>query len=107
MQGAKGPDTAPRWYAGLFLSLANPKAYAAMAALYSGYTLLPDSPVADAFWKGGLAILTVCAVNFTWLSIGAGLARTLQNPRASRAVNITFALLLLISVALVALNEFR
>ena len=35
-----GPGTAPRWYEGAGLSLVNPKAYAAMAALFSGHVLL-------------------------------------------------------------------
>ncbi len=99
-------DTAPRWYEGFALSLANPKAYAAMAALFSGHTLINGNNVADALWKTGILILVICIVNFAWLSIGAGLSRLLQNPRTSRIVNICFAALLLLSVAAVALKGF-
>ena len=35
-------EHAPGFGPGLFLGLGNPKAYAAMAALYSGFTLLPE-----------------------------------------------------------------
>ncbi|WP_422029291.1 LysE family translocator [Roseovarius sp.] len=93
---------APRWYAGVLLSLSNPKAYAAMGALFSGYTLLPGAPVEDGLTKAAIVMGVILIVNFLWLSIGATLARTLQHPRASRAVNIAFAVLLLASVALVA-----
>lgn len=95
---------APRWYAGVLLSLSNPKAYAAMGALFSGYTLLPGAPVEDGLTKAAIVMGVILIVNFLWLSIGATLARTLQHPKASRAVNIAFAVLLLASVALVALG---
>ena len=97
-------DTAPHWYAGVFLSLANPKAYAAMAALFSGYTLLSDAPLTDGLTKAVVIMAVICIVNFIWLSVGAGLAQVMQNPRASRVVNVSFAALLLISVALVAVG---
>lgn len=94
--------TAPRWYAGVGLSLSNPKAYAAMGALYSGHALLPDSPVADAIWKALLIMGVICVVNLAWLLAGAELTRHLQSARVARAVNIGFAVLLLVSVAALA-----
>jgi threonine/homoserine/homoserine lactone efflux protein len=45
------------WFEGTFLSLVNPKAYAAMAALFSGFILVAGDPVAidlalwGVFWK--------------------------------------------------------
>ncbi|KRS16282.1 LysE family translocator [Roseovarius indicus] len=93
---------APRWYAGVLLSLSNPKAYAAMGALFSGYTLLPGAPVQDGLTKAAIVMVVILIVNTLWLSVGAGLAQTLRNPKASRMVNIAFAVLLLASVALVA-----
>lgn len=93
--------TPPPWYAGVLLSLANPKAYAAMAALFSGYTLLPGAPVQDGLAKAAVVLAVILLVNFLWLSAGAGLARVLRTPGLSRAVNIAFAALLLVSVALV------
>ncbi|WP_319824359.1 LysE family translocator [Thalassovita sp.] len=99
----RAPDTvttAPRWVAGVFLSLSNPKAYAAMAALFSGHVLRPGQPVPDALTKAALIVAVILLVNLAWLTIGAALTRALRNPRAARAVNITFALLLLLSVAL-------
>lgn len=92
-------SAAPRWYEGAGLSLINPKAYAAMAALFSGYVIADGQPVADALWKAALALATIVTVNLAWLSVGAAMTRHLRNPRTARAINITFAILLLASVA--------
>jgi threonine/homoserine/homoserine lactone efflux protein len=71
-----------------------------MAAMFSGYTLIESDTLADALWKGALLMATICLVNIAWLSIGAAMTAFLQDERASRAVNIAFAVLLLLSVAL-------
>lgn len=89
----------PRWYEGFGLSLVNPKAYAAMAALFSGHVLVEGNQLADSLWKAGLLIATITVVNIAWLSVGAAMTSALQDPRISRMVNITFAILLLLSVA--------
>lgn len=96
------PDSAPRWYAGVALSLTNPKAYVAVAAVFSRYSLLPDTPLADQFAKGGLMLATIIPVNVLWLGVGAVLARSVANPVVGRAVNICFACLLVLSVAVAA-----
>lgn len=95
---------APRWYEGFGLSLVNPKAYAAMAALFSGHVLVESSQLTDSLWKAGLLILTICVVNTAWLFAGAAMTSALQNPRTSRIVNIAFAILLLLSVAYATLG---
>ncbi|MBO6673609.1 MAG: LysE family translocator [Rhizobiales bacterium] len=97
-------ETAPRWYEGFGLSLVNPKAYAAMAALFSGHVLVEGSQLTDSLWKAGLLILTICVVNTAWLFAGAAMTSALQNPRTSRIVNIAFAILLLLSVAYATLS---
>ncbi len=96
--------SAPRWYEGFGLSLVNPKAYAAMAALFSGHVLVDGSQLADSLWKAGLLILTICLVNTAWLFAGAAMTSALQDPRTSRIVNIAFAILLLLSVAYATLG---
>ena len=97
-----GPGTAPRWYEGAGLSMVNPKAYAAMAALFSGHVLLPG-PLADAALKTALALAVIIPVNIAWLSLGAGLTGLMRDPAASRWINRGFAAALLISVATVLL----
>ena len=39
------PPRAPGFMAGFILNFSNPKAYAAFAALFSGFDLIPDEPV--------------------------------------------------------------
>ncbi len=92
-------STAPRWYEGVGLSLVNPKAYAAMAALLSGHVLIESDRLADGLWKVGLLLTTIAVVNVIWLALGAGMTGFLQQERKARVVNIVFALLLLVSVA--------
>ena len=101
---AAQPKAAPRWYEGVGLSLVNPKAYAAMAALFSGHVLVDGHALADGLWKGGLLVVTIGAVNLVWLALGAGMTRFLQSERTSRIVNLCFAGLLLLSVAFAVLG---
>ena len=94
-----GPDRPPPTFvAGLLLSLVNPKGYAAMAALYSGFVLLPDRLGLDVAVKIAGLTVVIAVVNIAWLLVGAALTRLFRDPRANRAINIVFALLLLGSV---------
>lgn len=104
LTGSRTAASAPRWYEGAGLSLVNPKAYATMAALFSGYVLIEDNPFADAVWKAALVLTIICVVNLIWLIIGAGMTQLLSDERTSRIVNILFATLLLISVAFATLR---
>ncbi|HYI04493.1 MAG TPA: LysE family transporter [Reyranella sp.] len=94
------PRRAPTFVAGLALSLVNPKGYAAMAALYSGFVLVPDRMGADVAAKMAVLTLIIVAVNVGWLLAGAGLTRFFRDPRSNRLINIAFAVLLVASVAL-------
>ncbi|MGR3620356.1 MAG: LysE family translocator [Roseovarius sp.] len=102
--GRLAPEAGPRWYEGIVLSLANPKAYAAMAALFSGHVLVAGNAMRDGLWKAGLALAVICTVNIFWLLLGAGMAGLMRSPRTARAVNIAFAVLLLASVLIVAVG---
>ena len=95
-QGTQAPGLAG-WYA---MAVANPKAYAAFIAVFSGYPLLDGTPVANTILKVVVLGCLALSVNLTWMVLGAGLAGLLQSPRASRALNIGFAVLLVVSVAL-------
>jgi threonine/homoserine/homoserine lactone efflux protein len=91
---------APGFGQGVFLGLGNPKAYAAMASLSSGFILVPGAPWQDALLKLALIAATVIPVNIAWSLLGVTLTRWLRDPRAARVINISFALLLIASVAL-------
>jgi threonine/homoserine/homoserine lactone efflux protein len=89
----------PSFAGGLFLSLVNPKGYAAMAALFSGFVVVRERLAIDAAVKAAILLVIMIAVNVTWLLSGAALTRLFRNPRTGRAINIAFAALLLASVA--------
>jgi threonine/homoserine/homoserine lactone efflux protein len=95
--GERGP---PGFLGGLGLSLVNPKGYAAMAALFSGFVLLRDQLALDAAVKIVLLTAVIVAVNVLWLRAGAMMTRFFRDPRTSRIVNVAFAVLLLASVVL-------
>jgi threonine/homoserine/homoserine lactone efflux protein len=89
----------PSFAGGLFLSLANPKGYAAMAALFSGFALVRERLALDAVLKAAVLLAVMIAVNTAWLLAGAALTRLFREPRTNRAINVTFAVLLVASVA--------
>lgn len=89
---------APPFLGGYALAVANPKAYGAMGALFSGFPIVEQDPVAGGMLKVILLSALAVVINLTWMSAGAGMARAMRNPRTSRVLNITFAILLLASV---------
>ena len=84
----------------MFLGLGNPKAYAAMATLFSGFVLVRASPVGDAMAKIAILFAIIVVVDWIWLLLGSLLTRVLRDPVLGRAINIAFAVLLVASVAL-------
>jgi len=94
-----GTGRRPSFAGGLFLSLVNPKGYAAMAALFSGFVLVRERLALDAMLKTIVLLAIMIAVNIAWLLVGAALTRLFREPRTNRAINLTFAVLLVASVA--------
>jgi threonine/homoserine/homoserine lactone efflux protein len=84
---------------GVFLSLVNPKGYAAMAALFSGFVLIPERLELDVAAKVTTLVAIIVAVNMAWLIAGAALTRFFREPGTNRAINVAFAVLLVASVA--------
>ena len=95
-----GQRRAPSFAGGLLLSLVNPKGYAAMAALFSGFVLMHERLVFDVAVKMAVLFVIITAVNIAWLLAGAVLTRFFREPRTNRAINVTFAVLLVASVVL-------
>ncbi len=94
-----GPERPPPTFvAGMLLSLINPKGYAAMAALYSGFVLVPGRIALDVAVKMAGLILVIAAVNVGWLLVGAALTRLFRDPHSNRIINMVFAVLLVGSV---------
>jgi threonine/homoserine/homoserine lactone efflux protein len=95
-----GERQSPSFLGGFGLSLVNPKGYAAMAALFSGFVLLRDRPALDAGVKIALLTVVIILVNVLWLLSGSLMTRFFRDPRSNRIINIVFAVVLLASVAL-------
>lgn len=90
---------APSFWSGTFLALANPKAYAAIGAVYSSRTLIQDSLVLDTGAKIIALALVIGVVNSAWLLFGSTFSRVLRGKRSGRIANLIFAGLLVLSVA--------
>ena len=88
---------------GVFLALVNPKAYAAMAALFSGFVLVSDRLDLDVALKIAILVAIITPVNVAWLYVGAALTRLFREPAMNRAINVTFAVLLIASLGFVLL----
>jgi threonine/homoserine/homoserine lactone efflux protein len=88
----------PSFLAGVALSLINPKGYAAMAALFSGFVLVQGRADLDVVLKLTVLIVIVVSVNAAWLLSGTVLTGYFRKPRTSRVINVTFAVLLIASV---------
>ncbi|HUJ76738.1 MAG TPA: LysE family translocator [bacterium] len=95
-----GAQRQPSFAAGVLLSLINPKAYAAMAALQAGFVRVQALFPLELAFRLAALVGIMLAVNLIWLLIGTSLTRFCQNPRISRAVNVTWAVLLMASLAL-------
>lgn len=85
---------------GFLLSIANPKAFAAFGAVYSGNAVIEGDVLLDTVLKVLALFVLVVVVNTAWLFFGSGFSRYLRDPRAGRIANVTFAILLILSVVL-------
>ena len=92
-------DRRPSFAGGLFLSLVNPKGYAAMAAIFSSFVLIRGHIELDVAAKILLLVAIITSVNLAWLFAGAALTRFFRDPRSNRIINVSFAVLLIASVA--------
>ena len=91
---------APAFPGGYLLAVANPKAFAAIGAVFSGNTVIQSDFALDAAVKIAALTLVIVVVNGTWLVFGALIAQVLHDSRKGRIANIVFAVLLVVSVAL-------
>jgi threonine/homoserine/homoserine lactone efflux protein len=91
-QSADGP--APSFAAGLLLALANPKAWFAIAAVFTGSTLVESAGVLDALLKAAVLAVMIVVIHLCWLLGGVSLSGLLGNPLRSRIANVLFGLIL-------------
>lgn len=91
---------APAFGGGFLLAIANPKAYLAIAAVFAGTTIFGDNQTLDAAVKIVLLSIMIVVIHVCWLLAGASLSRVLQNPTASRIVNVSLAVALIVTTAI-------
>lgn len=97
--------TSPSFYSGCILAIANPKAYAAIGAVYSGNTLWQNDMILDAIAKVAALTIVIIIVNPAWLFFGSAFSSLLTTPRFARIANVTFAIMLVGSVCVALLYE--
>lgn len=88
---------APSFAGGFLLGIANPKAYIAIAAVFTGATLRIDPPIVAALIKIAVLGFMIVVIHIGWLIAGASLSRLLRDPVSSRAVNLLLAAALVIT----------
>jgi len=93
-----GDAKAPSFGSGYFVGAGNPKTFAAVAALHSGFTLSAGDPMLEVFLKLAFLMPVLAIVNVVWLLLGAALTRCFRDPRLNRIVNIGFAVALILSL---------
>jgi len=84
----------PTFMPGFLLAIANPKAWFAIAAVFSASTLFAGSRTIDATLKVAVLALMIVVIHIAWVLAGASLSRVLRDPVASRIANIVFAVIL-------------
>ena len=90
---------------GLLLAIANPKAFAAIGAVYAGIAVVPgQSHGRRRLEDRACSSPSSSSSTRAWLALGASFSRLLRRPRIGRAANIGFAVLLVLSVAAAALH---
>lgn len=86
--------TAPAFLGGFVLAVANPKAWLAIAAVLAGTTVVVEDAGMDALVKIVLLSAMIAIIHIVWLFTGASLSRMLHDPRSSRVINVSLAVLL-------------
>jgi threonine/homoserine/homoserine lactone efflux protein len=94
------PERAPGAWAGLTLAIINPKAYAVMTALFSGFAFLPAAPMAETLLKFAILNAIWVPIHLAWLWAGVWLRRLDLAPPVQRGINLAMAASMLIVVAL-------
>jgi threonine/homoserine/homoserine lactone efflux protein len=89
-----GDGPAPSFAAGLLLAVANPKAWFAIAAVFTGSTLVAAAGALDALLKVIVLGLMIVVIHLCWLLGGVSLSGFLGDPLRSRIANVLFGLVL-------------
>jgi threonine/homoserine/homoserine lactone efflux protein len=90
----------PSFMDGLILNLSNPKAYAAIFALFSQFALPYQSNIKSLVTTGLVCFVVAIVVDSAWVLIGSALRRLFAHRAYARPIRLLFAFLMLSAVAL-------
>jgi threonine/homoserine/homoserine lactone efflux protein len=93
-------DRPLRFWNGIAMQIINPKAYAVMTTMFSGFAFMPDNTGLEALIKAAVFTAISFPVHTIWLYLGHSLKRMALGPRTARAVNIAMAIAMLGAVGL-------
>lgn len=103
LEGSERPKM-PTFRDGFILNLLNVKAYAAFLAIFSQFLLPLEQPISSYFFTGLACITIATAVDIIWLWLGSAISPLFSQPRAARILRVSFAVLMLLAVAVVLIN---
>ncbi len=92
-----GDVKAPSFSGGFLLGVANPKAYVAIAAVFTGSTLPIEPAEVEALAKAAVLGLMIVLIHLGWLLVGTSLSYPLRHPVGSRVLNLLFAATLVVT----------
>lgn len=96
--GRAGEAAAPSFIGGFLLALANPKAWLAITAVFTGTRVVSGAGWQDAAVKVAVLAAMIVIIHVAWLLAGTFLSRLLHDPVGARLANVTLALLLVASL---------
>ncbi|WP_411818137.1 LysE family translocator [Hyphococcus sp. DH-69] len=85
---------------GFILNLTNPKAYAAISAIVSSFTLSIEPLSLALVITGGVILLVAMIVDAIWLFAGSALSPLFSSAKYGRALRVFFAATMIIVVAI-------
>ncbi|MDJ1156976.1 LysE family transporter [Chelatococcus sp. SYSU_G07232] len=91
--------SAPSFTGGFLLAVANPKAWFAITAVFTGTGVVDGAATLDAVVKTAVLTAMIVAIHIAWLLVGTSLARILRSPVGARAVHVALATLLVVTTA--------
>lgn len=103
----ESPFSPPSFFDGFILNLTNPKAYAAMAIIYSQMLIPYESQYLAYILTGLISFLVVVAVDLMWLFLGKLIQPYIQDPIIGRKVRLLFALMMVGMVMLAMVKNFK
>ena len=96
--------SAPSFAGGLLLAVANPKAYAAITAVFASAPLALDSHLIEAMLKISVLTMMIVAIHSVWLLAGASLSRILRHPIGARLINLLLAAVLIVTTVMALMH---